>query len=93
VSGAADWKRAISELLQPQERSQVVVHSGLGWNILLDPALKNVEHLPAIIFDHHEMAIANKPMVLQSKVLGIAAGLLQEFNHGPPLRPDLSAVT
>ena len=72
---APDGKSAIGELLQPQESSQIVGHLGLDCNVLLDPAANDIKYLPAVVLDHHEVAVAKNSVILQLKIFGIAACL------------------
>src|SRR5882672_5772951 len=51
-------------------------------NFLLEPAANRVEHLAAVVLEHHEVPVAEDALVLQVELLGLHSGLLQERDDG-----------
>src|SRR5437667_2943005 len=62
--------------------------SSLRWNLLLDPSADHVEHLPAVVLEHHEVAVAEDAAVFQLQIFSVAPGVIEKRNHRGPLRPS-----
>src|SRR5437867_13153747 len=60
--------------------------SRTGGNLLFDPPADDVEHLAAVVLEHHEVAVAEDPAIPQLQILRVAAGRLHELHGGRTLR-------
>jgi len=49
----------------------------LRFDFLIKPTFDHVEHLLAVVLDHHEVAVAEDAFVLQLQIFDIAATLFQ----------------
>src|ERR1700681_3232623 len=68
--------------------------SRLGRDLGFQPPADGLEHLLAIAFEHHEVAVSEDVLILQIQGFGIAARLLEECHHRlsaarGPLRHDI----